>query len=150
MYGLEEERVFQWTKKELQTKIDLGEGERIPTLEALIQLCQYSPNMLLNIELKGPLDESWEAHYDYDDAASKVVSLIEKYDIASKTMISSFVPRILDSIAKAAPHSARKPRKFVIQSLRNRGGIEDPWKYVTDPGHTGVNMLYTRMTKQIV
>lgn len=59
LYGLHEERVFDWTKEELQTQIDLGEGERIPTLESLIELCQESPQMLLNIELKGPLNAPW-------------------------------------------------------------------------------------------
>ena len=38
-YGLKYHRAFEWTQEELQTKIDLGEGERIPTLEALIELC---------------------------------------------------------------------------------------------------------------
>lgn len=43
-YGVaNSEYVFNWTQEELQTKIDIGEGERIPTLEALIQLCQSSP-----------------------------------------------------------------------------------------------------------
>ena len=43
-YGLEEsERVFNWTQDELQTRIDIGEGERMPTLEALIQLCRDTP-----------------------------------------------------------------------------------------------------------
>ena len=39
LYGLEEERCFQWSKEQLQTQIDIGEGERMPTLEDVIQLC---------------------------------------------------------------------------------------------------------------
>ena len=36
-YGLDAtERVFNWTQEELQERIDIGEGEKIPTLEALI------------------------------------------------------------------------------------------------------------------
>ncbi len=58
-YGLPDERVFQWTQEELQTRIDIGEGERIPLLKDLIEACASRPHMLLNIELKGPLDEDW-------------------------------------------------------------------------------------------
>lgn len=119
LYGLENERVFNWTQEELQTKIDLGQGERIPTLESLIMLCMDSPSMLLNIELKGPLTAKWEAMYNYDLAAQKVVSLIEEYGIGLKTMVSSFVPKILESILRASPDEAS--RDFIIQSLCNRG-----------------------------
>lgn len=37
--------------------IDLGDGERIPTLEDVILLLEQSPNMLLNLELKDKLTE---------------------------------------------------------------------------------------------
>ena len=109
-YGLDEDHVFQWTQEQLQSQIDLGEGERIPTLEALIILCQNRPNMLMNIELKGPFDEEWVSQYDYNLAAQKVIDLIDKYNIAPKVMVSSFVPRIIDSvIAVSTPE-----RKFII------------------------------------
>ena len=43
-------------------------------LEDLIILCQDSPDMLLNIELKGPLDfENWGNQYDYDMAVHKML-----------------------------------------------------------------------------
>lgn len=94
----------------------------MPKLEDVIVLCQSRPNMLLNIELKGPLSEDWVSQYDYDLAASKVIELIDKYDIGRKTMISSFVPRIVDSITRLSTSPpAEHPRKFIIQSLRNRG-----------------------------
>ena len=109
-YGLADQHVFQWTQYQLQTQIDLGGGECIPTLEALIMLCLDRPNMLMNIELKGPLDEEWVSQYDYNLAAQKVIDLIDRYNIAGKVMISSFVPRIIDSIiAVSTPE-----RKFII------------------------------------
>ena len=55
-YGFSNQRVYDWTREELQTRIDLGEDQRIPTLLSVISLCSESPNMLLNIELKGPCD----------------------------------------------------------------------------------------------
>ena len=66
--------------------------------------------MLLNIELKGPLDPDWGAYYDYNMAATKVIELINKYDIALKVMVSSFVPKILESIILMSDSS----RKFII------------------------------------
>jgi len=38
-------------------------------LEDLIIACEGSPNMLLNIELKGPLDQFWAEQYDFNLAA---------------------------------------------------------------------------------
>ena len=105
--------------------------------------------MLMNIELKGPLDEAWVAQYDYNLAAQKVVELIDSYDIASKTMVSSFVPRILDAIIEASA-SADQPRKFMIQSLRNRKGVPDPADYSTFEHMTGVNIFYNYLTQERV
>ncbi len=95
LYGLDNEKVFEWTKEQLQTKIDLGQGQRIPSLEDVIKVCKKAPKMLLNIELKGPLTEEWTAKYDYDLAAQKTIDLINKHGIAKETIISSFTPQIL-------------------------------------------------------
>lgn len=40
-------------------------------------MCQSKPNMLLNIELKGPMSEEIAKLYDDDLAAQKVVELID-------------------------------------------------------------------------
>lgn len=53
-YGLQKHFVFDWNSYELQSLINLGGYERIPTLEQVIQLCKFTPNMLLNIEVKSP------------------------------------------------------------------------------------------------
>ena len=145
-YGLEDQHVFQWTQNQLETQIDLGEGQCIPTLEALILICLDSPNMLLNIELKGPLDEEWVSQYDYNLAAQKVIELIDRYKIARRVMISSFVQRILDSIIAASTPA----RKFIIQSLRNRGFKPDPADYEIFDQTTGINMMLQYMTVERV
>jgi len=67
--------------------------------------------MLLNIELKGPISEEWITKYNYDLAALKVVELIEKYKISNKTMISSFVPQILESILRVTEN---RKQDFII------------------------------------
>ena len=118
----------------------------MPTLEALLKLCDKAPDMLLNIELKGPLDEAWVSQYDYNLAARKVIDLIEEYEIGSKTMISSFVPRILDAILAASS----TPRSFVVQSLRNRGTVMDPDNYAVFPEMTGINMYVKYLSEDIV
>jgi len=60
--------VFDWTREELQT-LDIGQGERMPTLEELLVICRAKPNMLINIELKAPVDQALAARYDIQLAA---------------------------------------------------------------------------------
>ena len=87
-------------------------------MEALLKLCDKAPDMLLNIDMRGPLDEALLSTYDCNLAAKKVIDLIEEYDVGAKTMVSSFVPRILDAFLA----NSTAPRSFVVQSLRNRVG----------------------------
>ena len=64
LYGLHDERVFDWTSDKLKT-LDIGEGEVMPTLEELLHLVKGT-RMLINIELKGPLTDEIKSLYDYD------------------------------------------------------------------------------------
>lgn len=137
-YGLGNEFVYSWTKLELQSRIDIGEGQRIPTLESVLCLCQDNPNMLLNIELKGPCDSELLQQYDSDLAALKVVQLIDQYDIANKVMISSFTPVILESIVTNSPST----RQFIILQLTD----EDRADYPTHDSHTGVSLQQDFLT----
>ena len=62
--------------------------------------------------MKGPLDPvTWmsvfDPIYDYNAAALKVILLIEKYDIASRVMLSSFNPEIYEGIIRMS----KPPRK---------------------------------------
>ena len=75
---------YQYTQEELQ-QIDIGDGQRMPTLEEFIQFYEDSPNMLLNFDLK----YSGSAEYDAVVYAQRVVDLIEKYDIGKKTVVES-------------------------------------------------------------
>ena len=76
-YGLPEQRVFDLTYDELK-KLDIGEGEVMPTLEELLTLTKES-KMLLNIELKGPLTDEVKTLYNYDLACSSAHDLVIKY-----------------------------------------------------------------------
>ena len=42
----------------------IGEGEKMPTLEQLLQLSDEAPEMLLNIEVKAPETPEVAARYD--------------------------------------------------------------------------------------
>lgn len=54
LYGMPTEFVQNWTFDELRT-IDIGNGEQIPTLDEMLELFKET-DILLNIELKGPLN----------------------------------------------------------------------------------------------
>ena len=62
-YGLPDDHVFDWTAEELM-RLDIGEGERMPTLEELFKLSDEAPEMLLNIEVKAPDSADIAARYD--------------------------------------------------------------------------------------
>lgn len=74
LYGLNDERVFDWTFDQLR-KLDIGEGEVMPTLEELLKLVSGT-TMLINIELKGPLTDEIKPLYDYDLACQTTHNLV--------------------------------------------------------------------------
>ena len=53
--------------------------------------------------------------YDYNQAALKVILLIEKYDLASRTMLSSFNPEIYEAVIKMS--MPPRKRDFIISIL---------------------------------
>ena len=68
-YGFPSDHVFDWTKAELESRIDIGEGERMPTLEVLFEECANNKDILLNIEMKAPCSEAVASRYDHKRAA---------------------------------------------------------------------------------
>mmetsp|Transcript_13204 Transcript_13204/g.17964 ORF Transcript_13204/g.17964 Transcript_13204/m.17964 type:complete len:129 (+) Transcript_13204:519-905(+) len=66
-------------------------------------------------------------------------------------MVSSFVPRIIDSVIRASTSPpATKPRDFIIQSLRNRMGLPDTLDYAILDETTGVNIFLDYLTEERV
>lgn len=90
------EMIRNMTAKEL-VQIDIGEGERIPTLEEFIQLFEPYPHILLNFDLKID-DREYYAEY-----ATAVLDLIDEYDIALKTVVESFNHKLLRAVIDASP-----------------------------------------------
>ena len=73
-----------------------------------------------------------------------MIELVDKYNLAERVMISSFVPRIIDSVISASPSN----RKFIIQSLRNRKALPDPANYAIFDQTTGINIMLQYMTEE--
>ena len=48
-YGLPDDFVFDHSFESLR-KLDIGEGETMPTLSEVLSLLKQAPNMLINIE----------------------------------------------------------------------------------------------------
>ena len=145
--GHDDSKVWQQTAAEL-AKLDIGEGESIPRLDDVLALCKRYKRLLINIELKGPRTESDAAQYDFDQAARKVIALIDRHDVGKQTMISSFRRRIIDSVIRAS--SPPYKRNFVVQSLRNAGRLPDPDNYEVFAGTTGINLLFNYLEEDIV
>jgi glycerophosphoryl diester phosphodiesterase len=114
-YGMPDQLAYEWTCDELQSdKIDIGEGQRIPTLAQVLDLCQDKDDMLINIELKAP----WEMHnrvkYDYHNAVRVVYDMIMEQGIGHKVQVSSFIPEMIESLVHI---SKVEGRDFIISSL---------------------------------
>lgn len=121
----------------------------MPTLDEVVRLCQQSPSMVINIELKMPAKEANVAQYRFDLAAKKVVDLVRQTQIGHRVMISSFDSRILDSVAAAFPPGS--DRDFIIFSLRNRGAKPDPLDFAVNHDYmTGVVVLETYLRAKYV
>jgi len=77
--------VEDWTLNQLR-ELDFGQGERISTLEEVLDL--VAPMEILNIELKGKKLRS-------RGIEASVLQILEKRRLLGKTIVSSFNPTIL-------------------------------------------------------
>lgn len=132
LYGLHDQRVFDWTCEELR-KLDIGDGEVMPTLEELLILVQGT-NMLINIELKGPLTDDIKVLYNYNLACKTAHDLVVKYGMSKNVMFSSFCPEIVEGLLKV-----REAEPYVIHSLKNRNYAAET-DYRCLEGVQGVNL----------
>ena len=99
LYGLPEEYVYNWTCDELKNKLKLPNGEQMPTLLEMLAVFKGS-DILLNIELKGPLSIERKALYNFELAAKTVYDIIIDLKIQRNVMVSSFVPETITEMKK--------------------------------------------------
>lgn len=73
--------VKDYTLEELK-KLDVGEGEKIPTLEEVVRLLEPT-GLRINVELKTGI-------FRYEGIEEKVLELLKRYDICDRIWCSSF------------------------------------------------------------
>jgi glycerophosphoryl diester phosphodiesterase len=91
------------TPLEALREVDLGGGERIPTLEEV--LATLGPHMLVNIELKAPDRKGLQYLSSLRDEglAHAVAGLVARHGATSRALVSSFDPFLLGRFRRAAP-----------------------------------------------
>jgi glycerophosphoryl diester phosphodiesterase len=88
---------------ELLREVDLGGGERIPTLEEV--LGALAPGELVDVELKSPERRGLgflEAFVD-EGLAPAVAGLIARHGLGARALVSSFDPLLLGRFRRVAP-----------------------------------------------
>ena len=95
--------VWKMNLAQLQ-KLNLGDGEKITTLEEVLMLALDASRMLINIEIKTPADPK---HYaDYEPAqwqlCKQVRDLLDMLQIQERTIVSSFHPGPTAAMLKLA------------------------------------------------
>ena len=144
--GSDDKYIFEVTFEDLRSQIDIGEGETIPTLDEI--LSEFAgTSLLLNIELKAPMDSNIAQRYNYQLAARIVCDMISKYRVAHQTMISSFTPEVITAVNLAS----QGRRDFIVQSLRNFNLEPDPADYeIEQDACHGVNIVYSQLTRALI
>ena len=110
----------------------LFKGERVPTLEEVIQLLEPT-NLKLNIELKSNV-------FPYYGMDMEVLKLVEKYGMQNRMIISSFDHETLWRIAKVAPHIETAP---LLSNI-----IVEPWTYAKSIGARAIHISGYFMMRQ--
>ena len=132
--------IKDFTLEELR-KLDAGikfseefKGERIPTLEELLQLIS-GQDIILNLELKsGPIF--------YPDIEAKVLEMLYKYNYIDNSVISSFNHYSLVEV--------RKLDSDIKIGVLYMAGLYEPWKYAKDLGANAIHPYLYSVAPEIV
>lgn len=76
----------------------MGEGEKIPTLESVIQL--VNKQLFINIEVKAPYSKEIKDKYNYRKTIEMVHELVASYSLKDHCLISSFDSDVLSTLAE--------------------------------------------------
>ncbi|MDL2317846.1 glycerophosphodiester phosphodiesterase family protein [Eubacteriales bacterium OttesenSCG-928-A19] len=91
--------------RRLNPAVHAGQSATIPTLEEFLALCEDSPNLLLNVELKDYPDvqgESWAR-----ESADKVMASLKAHGLLERTIIDCFRGVMLEYIDAQYKSSVR-------------------------------------------
>lgn len=119
--------VADFTLEEIK-QLDAGKGERIPTLQEVIDLVRGK--VVLQIELKGP------------DTAEPVVRTVERNSIESEVLLTSFVHERLREARELNPNLA-------LGALWSNPP-DDACEQAVDMGATGIHILHPNIDAQLV
>jgi len=115
--------IKEMTLRELK-ELECGQGEKIPTLQELIEICKGKINLQLEIKAKG--------------MAKKIVHILRDADLITSTLISSFKHDQLLEIQKLEPDLKLaalivgiKKRKTIKKAIKNNfHAIHPLYKFV--------------------
>ena len=117
----------------------------MPTLLDML-LVFKDQNILINIELKGPLSLERKKDYDFQLAAQIVYDIIQNLQIQDYVMVSSFVPETLIAINQCLKSNKNN---FLLCQLMNRKNLPEAG-YLSIEGMDGINISATYLTEEIV
>lgn len=132
--------VKDFTLHELQ-QLDAGgwyqeefQGERIPTLEQLLQLAK-AHGIYLNLELKNGLVQ-------YPQLEERTAELVRQYGLADQVIISSFNHYSLVLMKRVAPE--------IATAVLYNEGLYEPWEYAKRIGAAALHPIRYAVTKEWV
>lgn len=129
--------VKDFTLQELK-KLNFGVGFRmyapIPTLAELLEMLKGS-RLILNVEIKTGLIE-------YPGIVDQVASLLEKYQMTSRSIISSFEHKTIVEVIRNYPH--------LKTGLLYDCGLISPWLYAQNLGASHLHPHYAFITPELV
>lgn len=132
-------RVEEFTMAELRA-LDAGswfapefKGERLPTLRELCERIK-DLDLLFNIELKVALG--------FEHLNEKVAALIDEFDLAERTVISSFNHYALAHFKQIRPE--------VQTGILYNCALVNPWNYTKTIGATALHPYWKTITPEIV
>ena len=129
--------IKDFTLQELK-KLNFGVGFRmyapIPTLAELLEMLKGRP-LILNVEIKTGL-------IAYPEIVDQVVSLLEKYQVTSQSIISSFEHKTIVEVIQNYPH--------LKTGLLYDCGLIAPWLYAQNLGARHLHPHYAFITPELV
>mmetsp|Transcript_2018 Transcript_2018/g.2110 ORF Transcript_2018/g.2110 Transcript_2018/m.2110 type:complete len:245 (+) Transcript_2018:32-766(+) len=102
--------IFDHTVEELQ-EVQLGEGQTIPTFRELLDLNKKT--LFLDIEIKIPTNLDLKTKYRMEKLVDQLLKLVEEYDLADRSMISSFDFDVLKILKE---RDAKVPIGYLFES----------------------------------
>jgi len=120
--------------KKLNFGVEFRMTASIPTLEELLEMLK-GRSLILNVEIKTGLIE-------YPGIVEQVADLLEKYQVTSQSIISSFEHKTIVEVIEKYPH--------IQTGLLYDCGLISPWLYAQNLGISHLHPHYAFVTPDLV